>query len=79
MLTPGSKLGDTDDTCYIGVFGHGRLERDADSIEKSVVVLGNIFMEKYYVVYDMSSLTSSGVLQIGIAPVATDIASYGIE
>jgi hypothetical protein len=40
------------DSCYMPVFDHG-LEDTEDS---SAIIIGNIFMDKYYIVYDMSPL-----------------------
>jgi hypothetical protein len=42
----------TGDTCYLPVFDHGL----DDSENSSAIIIGNIMMDRYYVIYDMSPL-----------------------
>lgn len=51
----GHNFGDLAETCYIPVFHHG-LVKEQDSDAEKLVLIGNIFMQDYYVVYDMSPL-----------------------
>lgn len=44
--------GESRDTCYLTVFDHGLIGDDNNKL----IILGTLFMEKYYVVYDMSPL-----------------------
>lgn len=52
----GSKLGDPSNDCYIPVFFHG-LSGVTDAY---TIMIGNSFMKKNYVVYDMSPLDTHG-------------------
>jgi len=52
MYASGSNFGDTDKTCYIPVFNHGQ----QGDVESNLVMIGNIFMQQYYFVYDQSPL-----------------------
>ena len=55
MLIPGSQVNapEGDDVCYLALFNHG-----LPSDKRDMVILGNLFLEKYYLVYDMSPLES---------------------
>ena len=55
--------GEGDDTCYLTVFDHGLRGGDNEKL----IIMGNIFMEQYYVVYDMSPLEhGADYIQIGL-------------
>lgn len=66
MLIPGSEVGDSDDKCYLAVFGQDEAKQDAWYI-------GNVILSDYYVVFDMENyaLTENNdapeSIQIGIA------------
>jgi hypothetical protein len=55
LKVPGSLMGDAQTKCYIPVFSHGL----ADPEDSKVIIMGNIMMSKYYLVYDMSPLEQS--------------------
>jgi hypothetical protein len=40
-----------DKVCYITMFTHGQPSDDGE-----LIIIGNLFLEKYYLVYDMSPL-----------------------
>jgi hypothetical protein len=65
LLIPGTHMGDKDDTCYAGIFNHGRKETNENG-PMSTIIFGNIIMNKYYIVYDASTL-DDGKLYVGIA------------
>jgi hypothetical protein len=70
MLVSGTEFGDTETSCYLGVFnsGLGSLYQDGDR-EKNVVHVGNVFMQKYYTVFDQSPLSrKSYMILVGLAP-----------
>lgn len=52
MKVPASNFGDNENTCYIPIFDHGLMGTE----DSQTVIVGNIFLEKYYLVYDMSPL-----------------------
>jgi hypothetical protein len=52
MLVDAKLMGDDRDYCYVPVFDHGL----SDTADSQVIVVGNLFMERYYFVYDMSPL-----------------------
>ena len=54
MYVSGARFGDEkgDDACYIPVFNHGQ----QGDVESNLVMIGNVFMQKYYFVYDASPL-----------------------
>jgi len=52
MKVPGSKMNTLKDVCYIPVFNHG-LDGPKDG---QTIIMGNIMLQKYYMVYDMSPL-----------------------
>ena len=59
----GTWFGDKTSTCYIPIF-NSNLKVGS---EKSTVLIGNIFMKKYYLVFDMSPLEKGrDYIQIGI-------------
>ena len=62
LLVPGSMAGTTDDECFIGVYKNG-----VDKIQNNWY-LGLLFMDKYYIVYDLTPYDNSkaNYLQIGI-------------
>lgn len=47
MLIPGNKLGDTINTCYIGIFKSSEIKQDTWYI-------GNVVMKDYYAVFDLT-------------------------
>lgn len=57
-------VGDTDDVCYAGIFKSGL------SISPNTIFIGNVFMHKYYVVFDMTPYDErdEDYIQIGIGP-----------
>lgn len=63
MLIPAKDLGDrTSNNCYVGVFR-------SMNADQQTWYLGNLFMNKYYVVYDMTPYDEHGkdYIQVGIA------------
>jgi len=63
MLIQAKDLGDrTSNNCYVGVF------RSLNANQETWY-LGNLFMNKYYVVYDMTPYDEQGkdYIQVGIA------------
>jgi hypothetical protein len=71
MMIDGSKFSDMPDTCYIPIFYSGV---DSTEQDKNTIWVGNVFMQNYYVVYDMSNYveeTGAGYLQVGIGNQAT--------
>ena len=64
LKIPGEDLKHPGDFCYIPVFSHG-LTGTEDS---QVVIMGNIILEKYYLVYDMSPLEQNkDYIQVSLA------------
>lgn len=63
LLIPAKNLGDSADHCYVGVFRSLRADQQT-------WYLGNLFMKKYYIVYDMTPYDERGenYIQVGIAP-----------
>lgn len=63
-LIPGSKVGTNDKECFIPIFAHKRKEK------KHTWYLGNLFMKKYYTVFDMTPYDkfSKDYLHVGIGP-----------
>jgi len=63
-FVPGNLVGDTEDRCYIPIFAN-TLDEDKDL---STWYLGNIFMKRYYSVFDMSPWSEDGedYLHVGI-------------
>ena len=60
MFIPGSQVGYTDSRCYLPIFQN--LHGDQD-----IWYLGNIFMKKYYTVFDMSPFEQNlNYLHLGI-------------
>lgn len=55
MTLSGSYMWDPEgsDVCYLTVFNHGKGTDD-----DNLIIVGNLFMEKHYLVYDMSPLES---------------------
>lgn len=51
MMVEGKHFNDFPDTCYVPIFNHGLTRTDKD---KQTIYVGNVFMQDYYVVYDMS-------------------------
>lgn len=45
-------FGDSAETCYLTVFDHGMIGTTASQ----TIIVGNLYMANYYVVYDMSPL-----------------------
>ena len=45
-------INESQNTCYLTVFDHGLSGDDNNKL----IILGSLFMEKYYTVYDMSPL-----------------------
>jgi len=52
MYISGEHFGGNKDECYIPVFDHKKTKED----DANLVYVGNLFLKKYYVVYDMSPL-----------------------
>ena len=52
MFMSGIFFGDQIQTCYITVFDHGL----TGVLDSNVIIVGNLFMRHYYLVYDMSPL-----------------------
>jgi len=50
MRIPDDDLGLKGDDCYIPVFSHNYAR------ENETIIIGNIIMKKYYLVFDMSPL-----------------------
>jgi hypothetical protein len=69
LLVPGNELGDSQNTCYLGVFG-----TEVDTAEPEVWKVGTIFFSMYYIVYDASQPYRH---QIGIAPKAKELTTPG--
>jgi len=63
MKVPGEDLNHPGDHCYIPVFNHGMEGAE----ESKTVIVGNILLEKYYLIYDMSPLETEGNDYIQIA------------
>ena len=62
MYLSGENFGAHDDQCYIPVFDHQRSKDDQDR-----VYVGNMFLKKYYIVFDMSPLENDEeYLHVGI-------------
>lgn len=63
LLIPAKNLGDSADHCYVGVF-------KSTNADQQTWYLGNLFMKKYYVVFDMTPLDelNRNYIQVGIAP-----------
>ena len=63
MLIPGPTLKDSVNTCYLAIFNSGITTSD-----KSVYV-GDIFFDKFYVVFDMTPFDekNENFIQIGLA------------
>ena len=61
LLIPGSKIGASDDWCYIPIFR-------SNFGSYTMWHLGSIFIQKYYVIYDMTPYDNFGknYLQVGI-------------
>jgi len=57
----GTEFGDEkgDNSCYIPVFAHG-LTKEMDKDYDKLLIVGNIFMKDYYIVYDMTPLDENG-------------------
>ena len=51
----GNIFNDVAEHCYLPVFQHGLKKSDLVDYDQ-LVLMGNIFMQDYYVVYDMSPL-----------------------
>lgn len=65
-MVDGKWFSDAPDTCYIPIFNHGLTRTDED---KQTIWVGNVFMQDYYVVYDMSNYDEAkgkGYLQVGL-------------
>jgi len=63
MRIPDDDIGLKGDDCYIPVFNHNYAR------EGETIILGNIIMKKFYVVYDMSPLESgNNYIQIAFGP-----------
>ena len=63
MYVSGEHFGGNSDECYIPVFDHGKA-KDSDT---DLVYIGNLFLKRYYVVYDMSPLEHDAeYIQVGI-------------
>ena len=63
MYISGEHFGGNSDECYIPVFSN---KRQKDS-ETNLVYVGNLFMQSYYMVFDMSPLeTNHNYIQVGI-------------
>lgn len=62
LLVPGPTVGDTDQTCYLPVFMSGRND--------GVWYAGNMFLEYFYLTFDMSPYDEHGkdYIQVGVAP-----------
>lgn len=63
-MIPGSQLGDTDDTCYLPVFR-------SDQTAQDTWYVGNLFMNYFYMVFDMSPYDEKNMtyIQVGVAPI----------
>jgi len=62
-MVSGTAFGDTADTCYVGVF------RSLVPSQQTIWYMGNIVMNQFYMVFDMSPLeTGETFIQVGIAP-----------
>ena len=65
FFNAGIFFGDSVNTCYVVVFKHGA--EDMNTVDYDLVLIGNIFMKDYYVVYDMSPLEKGkDYIQVGI-------------
>jgi len=73
----GTKFGDKENTCYFGVFNHGRMESNENGPMSSVII-GNSILHQYYIVYDASTL-DSGYLQVGVAKSNYDDGMRGVK
>lgn len=63
MYLSGEHFGGNGDECYIPVFDHGK-SKDSDA---NLVYVGNLFLKKYYVVFDLSTLEKDlDYIQVGI-------------
>jgi len=64
MKIPDEEIGLPGDECYIPVFNHNYAR------EGETVIIGNILMKKFYIVYDMSPSESDGkdYIQIAFGP-----------
>lgn len=63
MYISGIHFGGNADECYIPVFDHRKI-KDSDA---NMVYVGNLFLKKYYIVYDMSPLEKDlEYIQVGI-------------
>lgn len=51
------------DTCHIPIFNSGLTRTDQD---KDTIWVGNVFMQDFYVVYDMSTWETQKFIQVGI-------------
>jgi len=63
FLIPGDVFGDSSDTCYIPVF--------KSTLDDNTVYYGNIWMNYFYVVFDMSPLDehNQDYITVGVAPI----------
>ena len=48
LYVSGEKFGETANTCFIPIFDHGIKDEE----QSNLVMIGNLFMDKYYFVYD---------------------------
>jgi len=63
MRIPDEELGLTGNDCYIPVFNHNYAR------ENKSIIIGNILMKMYYLVFDMSPLeTGNNYVQIALGP-----------
>lgn len=61
-------IGYSDDHCYLPVFDSGMRGLD----ESKLAIVGSIFLQEYYTVFDASHLEKENYLQIGFAKKAED-------
>jgi len=55
----------TGSSCHVAIFKHNA--EDMNTVDYDLVLIGNIFMKKYYVVYDMSPLEKGkDYIQVGV-------------
>ena len=66
LYISGDHFGGNKDECYIPIFNNKKHRKESEAALPAIY-LGNIFLEKYYMVFDMSPLEKDlEYIQIGI-------------
>jgi len=62
---PGSRIGDTDDKCYLPIF---QADSKNDNDTADLWFLGNMFMDSHYITHEIDSSNEEKPLKIGLMP-----------